>query len=317
MTLFALLAGGCLLGLGCYLLVQQLLPSQPHLSSAMDRLHVSPLSATQALSPAREAARAAQRTSREAASAETRDRIGRRVAFVVRNVPLLQPPEKDLKLIGTTTNEWFGEKTIWALLGLLVPGVAYICSSLPALVLSTEPLLPLQLPVLAAPLCAMAAWFVPDLQLRSRVTKAREEFSRAIAAYLEYVALERRAGIGPAQALENAAAVAQSWPFRRLREQLLRCAWSGVRPWDGLHELSREVGVPELAELAETMRLSSDEGANIYAALRARATSLRNAQVAADQTEANAGTERIKGPIALLAMVFAVFLITPMMLQLM
>jgi len=310
-----LIAGGALLGLSVFWVLRQLLPSPPHLASALDRLHVSPLDAVQALTAERDSARSVQRVSREAASADLRDRLGARVAHLVRGVTVLQPHQQELRLLGTSTNEWFGEKAVWALLGLLSPALFYIVASLPALATGTTPLLPPQLPLILGPLVGVLAWFVPDLQLKGRVSAARQEFSRAIAAYIEFVALERRAGIGPAQALENAADVAQSWPFQRLQQQLLRCAWSGIRPWDGLHELSRDVGVPELGELAETMRLSSDEGANVYATLRARATSLRNAQVTIDQTEANAATERINGPLGLLVMMFAVFIIGPMLLQ--
>lgn len=316
MIVFVLLiTGGALMGLSVFWALRQLLPSPPHLASAMQRLHVSPLDAVQALNPDPTPSRSGQRTSAGTASADTRDRIGARVAHLLRDVGALQPRQQELRVLGTSTNEWFGEKAVWALLGLLSPALFYIVTCLPALAGGGAPLLPVQLPLIAGPVIGALAWFVPDVQLKGRVRAARLEFSRAIAAYIEFVALERRAGIGPAQALENAATVAQSWPFQRLRQQLLRCAWSGIRPWDGLHELSGEIGAPELAELAETMRLSSDEGANVYSTLRARATSLRNAQVTIDQTEANAATERINGPVGLLVMMFAVFIIAPMMLQ--
>jgi len=312
---FLLILGGALLGLSLFWALRQLLPSPPHLASAMDRLHVSPLDAVQALTSKRGSARGVQRASRDAASTDLRDRIGTRVAHLVRNVAVLQPRQHDLRLLGTTTSEWFGEKAVWALLGLLSPALFYLVACLPALATGSTPFLPLQLPLVAGPLLGACTWFVPDLQLKGRVDAARTEFKRAIAAYIEFVAMERRSGVGQEQSLANAAAIAQSWPFQRLQQQLLRCAWSGIRPWDGLHELSREVGVIELAELAETMRLSTEEGAHIYRTLRARATSMRNAQVTADQTEANAATERINGPLGLLVMMFAVFIVAPMLLQ--
>jgi hypothetical protein len=315
MTL-VLIIGGALLGFSVFWALCQLLPSPPHLASAMERLHVSPLDAVQALTDERGAsARGVQRVSRVAASTDLRDRIGTRVAHLVRNIAILQPPQHDLRLLGTTTSEWFGEKAVWALLGLLSPALFYVATCLPALATGGTPLLPLQLPLLLGPLVGIFTWFVPDLQLKGRVSAARMEFKRAIAAYIEFVAMERRSGMGQEQSLANAAAIGQSWPFQRLQQQLLRCKWSGIRPWDGLHELSREVGVIELAELAETMRLSTEEGVHIYRTLRARATSMRNAQVSADQTEANAVTERINGPLGLLVMMFGLFIVTPMLLQ--
>ena len=49
---------------------------------------------------------------------------------------------------------------------------------------------------------------------------ARKEFGRALASYIDLVALERNSGSGPRQAMEIAANIGDSWVFRRLAEEL-------------------------------------------------------------------------------------------------
>ena len=108
---------------------------------------------------------------------------------------------------------------------------------------------------------------------------AREEFARATSAYIDLTALERAAGAGATQALEQAATVGDSWVFVRLREQLIRARLSGTPPLEGLHELSTELALPELSDLADIMRLSGEEGAAVYKTLRARSASMRAAMM--------------------------------------
>ena len=60
--------------------------------------------------------------------------------------------------------------------------------------------------------------------------------------------------------MEAAALVGDSWVFTRLSEELTRSRWSGQPPWDALHTLADELGLPELEDFADIMRLSGEEG---------------------------------------------------------
>ena len=80
-----------------------------------------------------------------------------------------------------------------------------------------------------------------------RAAEAREAFSAAVGAYLDLVALERAADGAPAEALARAAAVADSWPFRRIRQALDRARLAGTPPWQALATLAAEVGVDDYA----------------------------------------------------------------------
>ncbi len=160
---------------------------------------------------------------------------------------------------------YYGEKIVFALLGLIFPSLLTLTVGLfgfhPA---RGDPGRP---PASPSP---PALWFLPNLNVRSDAKRGRVEFHRALGAYVDLVALERNAGSGPRQAMEVAAGIGHSWVFRRIGEELARSRWSGQPPWDALTTLADDLGVPELADLADIMRLSGDEGAQVYATLRAR-----------------------------------------------
>ena len=131
---------------------------------------------------------------------------------------------------------------------------------------------------------------VPDLDLRRRAAAARDELRHAVCVYLELVALERAGDAGTVEALERAATVGDSPAFVRIRDALTRAELAGQPPWTGLAELADAVGVPELGDLADIMRLSGEDGAAVYATLRARAASLRTQLLAANAAAANAAS---------------------------
>ena len=94
---------------------------------------------------------------------------------------------------------------------------------------------------------ACGFFFAPDLVVHGQAAEAREAFSAAVGAYLDLVALERAADGAPAEALTRAAAVADSWPFRRIRQALDRARLAGTPPWQALATLASEVGVDDCA----------------------------------------------------------------------
>lgn len=96
--------------------------------------------------------------------------------------------------------------------------------------------------------------------------------------------------------MESAAEVGDSWVFTRLSEELTRSRWSGLPPWDALHTLAEELGLPELDDFADIMRLSGEEGASVYANLRARSAAMRTAMLNDEIAEANAVGERMTIP---------------------
>jgi hypothetical protein len=288
----AVLLLGAVAGAGLTLVVAQLVPAQPDLGAALTRLSQQ------------------RRAPTELVGRGLQDRLGRALLARVGTLPGLRPPVRELAILRIEPHEWLGEKVLLAVVGLAFPpfltGVLDLVG------------VPLPWVVPAVVSVALAALFfaLPSLTVRERAASAREDFARAVGAYIELVALERLAGSGTSQALENAAQVGHSWVFERIREELLRSRLSGTTPWESLSGLAEELGVPELGDLSDIMRLAGEEGAQVYEALRARGRSLRTAMLTREQARANAASERMVLPVAMLALCFALLVATPAMYRL-
>jgi hypothetical protein len=288
------LVGGVLVAAGLVLLVSRLVPARPDLADALDRVSPDPH-------------RSQVLVGVEGVSAA--DRVGR---WGVRLFPALvwgRAPVQQLALLRISTVRFYGEKLLFALIGLVMVPVL----SLLLTVLGWR--LPIVVPVLATVGLAVGMFFLPDYNVRDDARRARTEFARALGAYADLVALERNAGSGPRQALEVAAAVGDSWVFRRIREELAFSSWSGEQPWQALRRVSQELGVPELGDLADIVRLSGEEGAQIYSQLRARSSSMRAAMLADEVTYANTVGEKLSIPMSILGVIFLIILVTPALIR--
>ena len=219
-------------------------------------------------------------------------------------------PAKDLAILGRSTHRFYGEKLLMAFI------VAAGMPMLAAIFSMTFPI-PAAVTVAVVLVGGLFGWLVPNGNTATAAREARLEFNRALGSYVDLVALERSAGGSAArQALENAAEIGDSWPFRRIRDELARSRFSGEPPWDAVHHLADELGLPALDDVADIMRLAGAEGTQVYDTLRARSTALRSALLAAEQTKANALSGRMAIPTTLMAIVFCVALVTPAVLRL-
>ncbi len=284
-------------GLGMTLIVRELLPSDPQLASALNRLAPTRIGAD---APAVE-----ERAADDGRTGELEHRVGIWAQRYLADAPFVRIPTRELLLLRIPVARHLGQKVLMALLGLLFPVVFLVLTA------AAGYALPIALPAVFALVLAAVLFVIPDLDVRRKATAAREEFARATSAYLDLTALERAAGAGATQSLEQAATVGDSWVFVRLREQLVRARLSGTPPWDGLHDLAEELGLPELSDLADIMRLSGEEGAAVADTLRARSRGLRAALLTKEQTRANEESERMVVPVAFLGLIFLVILGAP------
>ncbi len=286
------LAGG-LIGLGLAVLLRRLAPARPDLGSALQQLapelSLAPSVPVTAVTPGGV------------------DRVG---AWASRRLPMTAAPVKDLALLEIPVSRFYGQKVLYALFGLAFPVVLGYAATL----LDLSP--PILLPAVASLVLAVVLSLLPDYNVRSDAAAAREEFTRALSAYVDLVALERLAGAGPRQAMESAAQIGDAWPFRRIDEELTRSRWSGVPPWDALSRLAASLDLTALADLADIMRLSGEEGASVYQSLRARSSAIRTALVTEELARANRAGERLTLPAAVLALTFAVLLTGPALIRL-
>ena len=288
-------AAGALIGLGVALLLARVLPAHPDLGDALDRL-----------SPPR------TRRAADSTAASAQDVTGWVGLWAMRVLPARtwgRTPAAELAILRKPVSRFYGEKLTYAAVGLAIaPGLTMLFTLAGAS-------LPFAVPVVASVgLCAVM-FFLPDYNVRDDARKARAEFTRALTAYIDLVALERNNGSGPRQAMEAAAAVGDSWVFTRLSQELARTRWSGLTPWEALRALGDELGVGELDDLADIMRLSGEEGAQVYASLRARSAGMRAATLTHDKAKANEVGERMSIPMSLLGVIFLAILVAPALLR--
>ena len=294
---------GATVGLGLTLIVRELLPTQPDLSAALHRLQ--PPALTRAVQMP---AAADGRPTGSSSSLEVR--VGVLLHRHLPQLPLLPIPAQELNLLRSPVEQFLGQKILMGLLGLLFPWLFTVVATAMG-----QPL-PIGIPALCGLLLGAVLFLTPDVEVRRKATAARAEFARATAAYTDLTALERAAGAGATQALEQAATIGDSWVFLRLREELIRARLSGVPPWDGLHALATELALPELSDLADIMRLSGEQGAAVADTLRARSRGLRSALLTAEQARANEDSERLVIPVAVLGLIFLVILGAPAIVRL-
>jgi hypothetical protein len=283
---------GALVGLGLFVLVNELRPAPPRLDAVLSRLD--------GLGPAAD-------PSDLPAVSFTVQAAAARVAGRLAGPGGLPVPRADLELVGQSPQRFMLNKIGCALLGLAVPAGP----SLLALASGTR--LPLELPTFAALIAAAVLFFAPDAAVRVDAARRRAEFRRTLTSYLDLVALERAAGAAPNQALESAAEISQEWVFRRIAAALQRSRRAQEPPWLGLATLGDAVGVQELSDIAEIAELAAGEGAKILDTLMAKAESMRNQHLAEARTGANGATTTMVIPIALLGFGFLLLLAFPVL----
>jgi hypothetical protein len=290
MNLWPVLLAGALVGVGVVVVVAGLVPSAPNLHAALIRLDP-----------------------RDAATASPVPADGSRLGSVARRRVLPQLVESlglrryaaNLRMVDQTPEDLAARKVGYALLGLAFPTVLAGAAA----VMGARP--PAAIPAALALTLGGALFVVPDFDLRRRATAAREDLRRATCVYLELVALERAADAGTTEALDRAANIGTTREFERIRDALLRAELTGRPSWEGLTDLAESTGVPELGDLADIMRLSGHDGAAVYATLRARAASLRTQLLTATTAKANAASEHMIVPVALLGVAFMALIAYP------
>ena len=271
-----------------------LAPTVPALGPALDRLTGVPC-ASSALTVATDA----------------QDRVG---AWFARWLPtaVWMTPVKELALLRRSEASFYGEKLTLAAIGLAAPPLLTTLFALFGL------RFPLAVPLVASLVAAIGLFVLPNLDIHSKAKAARLEFNHVLTGFIDLVALERRAGSGPRQALENAARVGRGqWVFDRLAEGFTQSSVDGRPPWDVLRAMSEELALPELDDLANIMALAEQQTMPVYQTLREHNRALRVALLTDEQARANAAAERLTIPATMLAIVFIAILLGPSLMTLM
>ncbi|MFD9511171.1 type II secretion system F family protein [Streptomyces mirabilis] len=290
MNLLPMVLAGGAVGAGVALLVRELLQPQPALAAALERTAPGQLTLHE--------------------PELDRDEVwGRWLLARLGRLPGVRIPAKNLALLGQGPGRFMLIKTALAALGLLCP----VLVTIPWIIAGVS--LPFYVPAVVGLAAAGLLFVTPDLAVRDQAKRAREEFAHAVAAYLDLVALKGAADAGPAEALEKAAAVGRGWPFLYLQGALRRARLEKIPPWQALTELKDEYDLPVLDDVADIMRGSATDGAAVYQALKARTKALNTELLAAQAAEANAASEKMTAPGALLAVLVMLLMAFPAVIR--
>ncbi len=204
----------------------------------------------------------------------------------------------ELELTGQTRAGFAATRLACVGLGLVFPPLLVAAMGALGLVL------PWSVPIAGSLVLAGVLYIVPEIDLRRRANAARHQLRLATCAYTELVALERAGDAGVTEALERAATISTTAEFTRIHDALTRADLAGHPPWHGLSDLAERLGVPELGDLADIMATSGRDGAAVYSTLRARAAALRTHLLTNAAAAANATSEHLIVPVALLGIAF-------------
>lgn len=290
------LALGAIVGVGLALMLYAVVPTQPDLRDVLARLSPPALDRPGGPTPT--------------AHPQPEERVG---IWAQRTLPariLGVPPASDLAVLRRTPAQFFGRKVLYGLAGLALPPLLTGFFTLIGISV------PVVVPVGASVILAALLFVMPSRDISAEAKRARADFARALSAYIELCALERNSGAGAIVALSNAAEVGDSWVFRKISEELARCRYNGQPPWDALKALSEDLALPELADVADIMRLANDENTEVYRQLRARSASARSALLSTELARANLIEERLYLPASFIGVVFLALLMAPPLLRL-
>jgi tight adherence protein C len=290
MIVLALLGAG--IGAGAWLVLRSLAPRPLPLATIESRL-----------------ARPGVPATRHPSVRPARDRLAAAAARLLPALGDRADRSQLLRLAGRTAERHALDKLVGAAGGLT--GTALIGAGLSLTGVAPPP----AVLAVAAVLVAVGGFVLPDLLLRDEAEKRRRAFRHALSSYLDLVNVILAGGGGIETSLHAAAEAGDGWAFASIRRALDRARLTNRSPWDTFAELGDDLGIEELAELAASVELAGSQGARIRASLAAKADSLRGHQVAETEAAAEAATERMTIPVAVLLFGFLVFIAYPAVQQ--
>lgn len=215
--------------------------------------------------------------------------------------PRMETLGPTLAVTGQSFEELVTRMLVAAGAGLLVPPILWTLAAISGFSI------PLAVPMIATVLLVLCGLLLPVATLARKASERRRHFRFVIGTFVDLVVLSLAGGVGVEGALFAASQVSSDWAAQTIARSLYRARDGGRSPWAALGQLGSDLGIPELVELAATLQLAGTEGARIRQALQARAVTLRRHEQAEAESAANATTERLFVPGALLLIGFLLF----------
>jgi tight adherence protein C len=247
---------------------------------------------------------------REGVLPTSRDRLGQIAQRVLGGLGQTSAAREQLfRLTDRTSGQHALEKLVGAAGGVL--GVVLIGTGLTVAGVGPPPIV---LVVLAVGV-GIGGFLFPDWSLREEAERRRRAFRHALSSYLDLVNVILAGGGGIESSLHAAAGAGDGWAFAAIRRSLDRARLTNRSPWDTFAALGEELGINELRELSASVELAGRQGSRVTASLAAKADSLRGHQIAETEAAAEAATERMTIPVAVLLLGFLIFIAYPAVQQ--
>lgn len=292
----AAVLAGLVAGLGVWLLVRAIVPRPVALEVALERLNRPRRPAVAATAEAGGSVRARL----EAGALALADRL---------DVDLSDHREQ-LRLVGRSREAHVLRKLALAALGMLGPSVVALGWAATG---AGGP--PVGVLAMATGAAGGLGWWLPDRALADAAAARRRAFTHALSSYLDLVNVMLAGGAGINAALTQAAEAGEGWVFAALRRQLDRARLTNRTVWEAFAELGEQLGIDELTELAASVSLVGNQGARIRDSLAIRGDSLRSRQLAATEAAAEAATEQMTIPLAVMLFGFLLWVAFPAVWQ--
>lgn len=206
----------------------------------------------------------------------------------------------DLALLDMTGAELMVRRVVFAAIGLCYPTLITL------LALGAGVALPFAAPPLIGLVCGTVGWLLPGIQLRGSAQRLRRTFTDDLTIYTDLIVLQRAAGTVGAAQMIAAATQADTWAFARIQHAIATGRIVGLQPWDALIELSNQIGVPALAEVARVVHASVNEDTAINDSLQVRADVAREASLSQLQADAARASVKMTLPIAMMGGIFLI-----------
>lgn len=219
------------------------------------------------------------------------------------HLPVSRRQQRLLLLSGRSVADFFAEKLVLLIAGMLAPVVWLVMQ-----VLLGSPATPM--PLILSPLLGVGGYFLTDLRLSKASRHVRRSTAESVHTFFDLVALERLANASATQAVTQAATISDAPLFRRMAAGLERCRLEQTTPWRELHSIADEWDLPELGDFADIMRLE-EQGAALAETLQARVRELREAHLSQQRTRAQEDTEALTIWMTLPALILGLTFIIP------
>lgn len=287
MTIFAVAAAGAAMGAAVYLAARAIRPRPVPLAQALADLE----------RPRRTGAPPIAETT-------VTHRLGHAAVRVLEAAGLIDMGRLSgrLRTLGKPVEAHAYEKLVGALAGFTIPIVFTLTVG------AVGVAIPPAVAAVGAVGLALAGFMYPDLGMADKIERRRRDFRHSLSAYLDLVTVILAGGGGLETALQASADMGDGWAFAEIRGALRKARLTNRTPWEVFDDLGAELGVDELRELAAAAQLAGDQGARIRASLAAKADSMRAAQTAAIEAQAEAATEKMLLPVVTLVVGMILFI---------